>query len=554
MKILTKFQAVLIFIVLAFLFSGCPSNDPDGNQDNNQENEELFTLTILHTNDMHARIREINKYGNTVNLEEAADGDGIAGVARLATSIAEVRAEKENVLLLDAGDWFQGSLFYSLFKGMEAQKFMNILGYDAMTLGNHEFDGGVEALGDFIEGLDFKVVSANVDCTNEPELADLVKVYETRQYENHKVGIFGITTPDVPLVSNPGPNVVFEDQMESAIKAVQHLELIECDIIIMLSHSGLGKDMEIAGEIDGIDIIVGGHTHSWLSNADEDAEGPYPVVVESPSIAPVLIVQAKSWGRYLGNLDVEFDASGIAQSWDGEPITQDQSVVPNHDVLAEVNGMAGDVDRLSAMGIGNTTNVLDGSEEVVRHHESNLGSLIADAIFWETESSGTQIAFFNGGGIRAGIPAGDISMAQALEVLPFTDTIATFQFTGRDIRELLEFAVSRAEDPMNEGTGRWLHFSGLKFTWNPDKPVGERIVEVSVIGGDGKPELLDDGTVYYCASSGFLRGGGDGYDLLEENAIDPYDFGRVISDVVVEYIELNSPLTIELEGRIGRSE
>jgi len=539
---------ICIILLTVVLLTGCPQSEVT----ENTGQDELFELTILHTNDVHARIREINKYGNTCSAEESADGDGIAGVARLYTAVTQIRDQKENVLLLDAGDWFQGSLFYSLYKGREAMIFMNILDYDAMTFGNHEFDGGVEALSEFVRDITFPVVSASVDVSEEPLLADLVEEYHIVEMGGHKIGIFGVTTPDVPLISNPGPNIKFDSQYDSAVETAAKLTDEGADIIIMLSHSGITHDTHMAHSLDGVDIIVGGHTHTFLSNTSEDAEGPYPTDVLSRSGEPVLIVQAKSWGRYLGNLRVKFDAAGVIREWDGEPVVIDQSVEQDPDVLFKVDEMAGEVDRLSAMPIGETVNVLDGAEEICRHYESNLGNIIADAIMWESKAAGTEIAFFNGGGIRAGVPDGIISMAQMLEVMPFTDTIATLEMLGSDVADLLEFAVSRAEDPGNEGTGRWLHFSGLSFTWDPTQDVGSRIVEINVKNAEGNYEPLDDERVYKIATSGFLRGGGDGYEILQEKAIDPYDFGRVISDVVVEFIELNSPLNYTTEGRINR--
>ena len=553
-----KFRICTLSILTVFILStifliGCPPRPKPGAGDEQVEPvAQLFDLTILHTNDVHARIREINKYGNTCTIEETESGSCIAGVARLATQIEKIRSEKENVLLLDAGDWFQGSLFYSLYKGQEAMTFMNMLEYDAMTFGNHEFDGGVQALAEFIKKINFPLVSASVDVDTEPLLADLVDDSFTFDMGGHKIGIFGITTVDVPQISNPGPNIKFLDQTETARETAAELTSEGADIIIMLSHSGYMKDQEIAGAVDGIDVIVGGHTHTYLSNVSEAAEGPYPTVVNSPDGDPVLIVQAKSWGRYLGDLEVSFNEAGVAEEWSGEPITIDQSIIPDPDVLAMVDSMAGEVDRLSAMPIGESLTNLDGEEEICRHYESNLGNLIADAIYWETSTAGTELVFFNGGGIRSGVPKGRVTMAQMLEVLPFTDTVATLQMKGSDVKDLLEFGVSRAENPGNEGTGRFLQLSGGLYAWDPSAEVGSRIVEIQVKNIEGNFEPLDPFRIYNVATSGFLRGGGDGYQILKERAIDPYDFGRVISDVVVEFIELNSPLNYKTEGRIKR--
>jgi len=549
--ILRVWALAIVAIALGVQISCATGTESGGGKEG--EGEELFTLVVLHTNDLHARMREFNKYGNTTSEEESAAGEGFGGVARIATKVKELRDDATNVLLLDAGDQFQGTLFYSLYKGEASKIFMNMLGYDAMTLGNHEFDDGPQELAPFVSGLDFPVVSANVKVENEPLLRDLIEPWVILDVDRHKVGILGFTTQEVPMVSKPGPNVVFEDIASSAQEVVDELEGQDVNIIIALSHSGLGKDMEIAGSVDGIDIIVGGHTHSLLSNTDENAEGPYPVMVTSPSGEPVLIVTAKSWGQYLGHLEVQFDDEGVAETWSGEPILLDATVPEDPEYVAKVQDMSEEVDMLRGMVIGETLTGLEGTELSCRHGESNLGNLIADAILWDSLASGATIGLYNGGGIRSGVPAGPITMAQALEVLPFTDTIATLDLLGSDLKEVLEYSVSRAEDPLNEGTGRFLQVSGLRFAWDPNQPVGSRILGVGIRNQDGTFSPLMDDNVYKIATSAYLREGGDGYAILRDRAILPYDFGRVISDVVVEYIELNSPLNPQVEGRIRRA-
>jgi len=547
-----KLGAITFYLILLVVLTGCPAPEQSTDTPSGDESE-LFTLVVLHTNDLHARISEFNRFGNTTSREESEAGEGIGGYPRIATMVNQLRGDSTNTLLLDAGDQFQGTLFYNLFKGEASKVFMNDLGYDAMTMGNHEFDDGPEILAEFISGLDFPIVSSNVKVENEPLLSGLVKPYEVLTVDGHKIGIVGFMTPDVPMISKPGPNIEFANQEESAQMAVDILKDQDVNIIIALSHSGLAKDMEIAATVDGIDIIVGGHTHSLLSNTDEDAEGPYPIMVQSPSEEPVLIVQAKSWGWYLGHLVVDFNSEGVAETWSGEPVLLDASVPKDEETLARVMEMNSGVEELQGMIVGESLVDLDGTEEGCRHNESNLGDLIADALLWEAKPSGAQIAFYNGGGIRSGIQAGTITLAQIFEVLPFTDTMATLNMLGSDLKRLLEYSVSRAEDPRNEGTGRFLQFAGLKFVWDPEAEVGNRVVEINIQNDDGTYTAMDDYQVYKIATSGFLRGGGDGFTILQEDAIDPYDFGRVISDVVTEYISLNSPVSPRVEGRITRA-
>jgi len=540
---------IAIACILVFVLPSCTSDSGDDTSDTPAD---LFVLTVLHTNDVHGRVAEFNSHGSTCSAEESAEDECFGGVARRATIINQKREANPNTILVDAGDEFQGTLWYTHYKGLEAYTFMNMLGYDAMTLGNHEFDDGPEVLAGFIDGLEFPVVSSTVDVADEMLLRDKIKKYEILDVNGRMVGIIGCTTEDAGSISKPGPNTYFAEIEPALAEAVAELQDLDVDIIVALSHCGLNKDKEIAAAVDGIDIVVGGHTHSLLSNTDPDAEGPYPVVVESPSGNNVLVVTAKCWGQYLGAIDVSFDENGVPVEWTGEPVLLDSGVAEDPEVKAVVDEMNTEVEPLTRMIVGNTTVELTGEEGVTRHNESDLGNLICDAMLWETRHSGIQITLFNGGGIRSGIGQGDISMAEVLEVLPFGDTLATLELRGIDLRDTLEFGVSRAEDPMNEGTGRFLQVAGLKYTWDPSQPVGSRIVEVLVQNEDGSYSPLEDDTLYKIATSDYLRHGHDGFDILLMKAVDPYDFGRVISDILIDYLGEYSPVTPRVDGRVSR--
>jgi 5'-nucleotidase / UDP-sugar diphosphatase len=562
-KFIPLYGILFVLPLILILLTACPTGTTGSENTGSEstatgENEVAstapFTLTILHTNDTHARILQVNKHGNTCNDEDATAGECFGGVARRATMINQIRAEKENVLLLDAGDQFQGTLFYTLYKGEEARTFMNMLGYDAMTLGNHEFDDGPVTLTEFVSGLEFPVISSNIDFTGEPALDALIDPYKIFEVGGRKIGIIGFTTEDVPALSQPGPTLAFNSIDESAATVVSELESQGVNIIIALSHSGLARDLELAASADGIDVIVGGHSHTYMSNVDPEAAAEYPVPVETPSGDPCLVMQAASLGIYLGDLDVTFDDQGVATEWSGEPIKLDSSIPEDPTVMAKVDEMNEQVAPLTAMVVGETLVDLEGREEITRHYECNSGNLICDALLWETKNAGTQIAVFNGGGIRSGIQAGEITYANILEVLPFGDTLAYFQLKGSDVRELLEYGVSRAEDPGNEGTGRFLQTSGMRYTWDPSAEVGHRITDIQVVGPDGNFVPLDDNAIYKIVTLLYIREGGDGYTILQERAIEPYDFGRVIADILVDYLREFSPVSPATDGRISRVE
>ncbi len=542
--------ALMAVVVLGFGWSAARTavGATDGAATATQEDGP--TLVIMHTNDVHTHIEQFNKYGGFCDEEDAAEGKCFGGVARRMTKINEIRAEYPDALLLDAGDEFQGTLFFTQYKGEATQEFMNWLGYDAMTVGNHEFDAGPATLARFVQGVDFPVLGANVDATNDPDLAGLLRPYAVLDVNGTQVGVIGVVTDLTGILSSAGPNVTFTDPVAAVQQYAAELEDQGVNIIIVLSHLGYVPDQNLAAQVEGVDIIVGGHSHTFLSNTSDKAKGPYPTVVESARGEPVLIVQDGSYGRYLGFLKVTFSADGVAQTWEGEPILLDANVEQDPEVLARVEELAQPLNELRQQVIGETAVDLDGSRESCRFAECTMGNLVTDAILWATQAQGVQIALQNGGGIRASIPAGPVTVGQVLEVLPFGNTIATFEITGADLLTALENGVSRAENPENEGTGRFLQVSGLRYSWDPTKPAGERIVSVEVRTADGGWEPLDPEAVYKVAANNFIRNGGDEYAVFAEKAINAYDFGPLLADVVMDYIAEHSPVQAELEGRI----
>ncbi len=511
-----------------------------------------FTLYIMHTNDVHAHFEQINKYGGTCSQDAAAAGKCFGGVARRATEIKKIRAEHPDALLLDAGDEFQGTLFFNQYQGKAAQKFMNMLGYNAMVVGNHEFDSGPKVLAEFIKGAKFPVLGANVDASQDPYLKGLLKPYVILNVNGHKVGIIGVTTEMTSILSSPGDKVKFSDPIETAQKYAKELESKGVNIIILLSHLGYNRDQELAKKVAGIDIIVGGHSHTFLANNNKKAAGPYPTVVESPRKEPVLIVTAKAYGQYLGYLQATFNQDGVATAWEGEPILLDKNIPEDPQVLAVVKELAKPLEKLRHTVIGKAAVDLDGERSHCRFAECTMGDLVTDAILWKMKDQGIQIALQNGGGIRASIPAGDVTVGQVLEVLPFGNTVATFEIKGSDLLAALENGVSKADNPENEGTGRFLQVAGLRYSWDPSQPVGHRIVSAEVRNADGTYSPIDPNATYKVAANNYIRHGGDGYSMFKEHAINPYDYGPLLADVVIDYIKAHSPVSVKLEGRIKK--
>jgi 5'-nucleotidase/UDP-sugar diphosphatase len=320
------------------------------------------------------------------------------------------------------------------------------------------------------------------------------------------------------------------------------------DIIIALTHVGLPVDMRIAEAVTGLDVIVGGHSHTYLS-ADDPTAGAYPTWISNPDGTMVPIVQAYAYSKYLGHLEVTFDDAGNVIYADGNTMLLDASVDARPGDR-RARGRTGRPDRRAmAEVIGETSEFIEGDREVCRAMECPMGNLVADAMLDRVRDQGIDVAIQNGGGLRASIDAGEVTMGEVLTVLPFQNTLATFQLTGAEIVAALENGVSQVED----GAGRFPQVAGMRYVWNPAAEPGSRIVSVEVEGADGF-SAIDPEAVYGVVSNNFMRGGGDGYAVFATYGMNAYDFGPGLEQVVADYIGANAPYTPYTDGRISAAE
>ena len=494
-----------------------------------------YNLTILHTNDFHARFEPISKFDSGCSAEDDAAGECFGGSARLVTAIAEARARSNNSILVDGGDQFQGTLFYTYYKGALAAEMMNKMGYDAMTVGNHEFDDGPEVLRGFMDAVTFPVLMSNADVSAEPLLADTLAKSIVIERGGEKLGLIGLTPEDTDELASPGPNITFSDPVAAVQGEVDKLTAEGVNKIIVLSHSGYRTDQRVAAETTGVDVIVGGHSNSLLSNSVEGADGPYPTMVGSTAI-----VQAYAFGKFLGELNVTFDDAGNVTAATGEPIIIDAAVAKDPATEARIAEAAAPLEEIRNKVVAETATEIIGVREECRARECAMGNLIADAMLARVKDQGIEIAIQNGGGIRSSIDAGEVTMGEVLTVLPFQNTLSTFQVTGATIVAALENGVSEHE----EGAGRFPQVAGMSYTFDVSQPAGSRISDVMVGGAP-----IDLEKVYGVVSNNYVRNGGDGYDMFEtaENA---YDFGPDLADVTAEFMAANAPYQPYLDGRI----
>ncbi|WP_050616177.1 bifunctional metallophosphatase/5'-nucleotidase [Bacillus testis] len=502
-------------------------------------------LTVLHTNDTHA------------NLD---------GIARTISAIKQQREEHPNNVLLSAGDVFSGTLYFNKFKGQADLDFMKLAKYDAMTFGNHEFDEGSKTLVEFVKKASFPFVSANVDFAKD----ELMKPYFHRTYTSspqngqiyngivktingQKVGIFGLTTAETATISSPG-SIAFEDYIDAAKKSVAVFEEQGINKIIAVNHIGYkdgggDNDSILANRVEGIDIIVGGHDHYKMSEPD----------VVKHFAAPTVIVQANEYNKYLGTLNVTFDGKGVITKHDGKLIEIDAKDEKGNYIIQEDKEAADllnstykpAVDEMKKQIVAKSSVDLIGGNPPARTMETNLGDLIADGMLAKakTINKDTVIALQNGGGVRTTIPAGNISIADVLTVLPFGNALGLVELSGTELKGILERSVKSAP----AADGGFLQVAGVKYQYDSSKPAGSRVVSVNIIK-DGKETPLVDTEKYMVATNVFTARGGDDYPILKK----AYEEGRVSEpgfvdwEIFSDYLKAqpNQTISPEVEGRI----
>ena len=507
-----------------------------------------YTLNILHINDWHSRIESNNKFESTCSAEEEGKGECIGGAARLVTALNQERdkLKGQNVLFLSAGDNFQGSLFYTTYKGQAELEFLNQMKPDAMALGNHEFDDGEVALVPFLDKAQFPVLGANVHPNEKSGASGKVKSSVVLDVGGQKIGVIGGITNDTPELASPGPNIAIDDDVKAITAEVEKLKAEGVNKIIAVTHIGYTRERDVIAKIPGIDVVIGGHSHSLLSKTDPKAEGPYPTIVDNPEGSKVPVVQAASYSKYLGEIKVVFDDNGVVKEATGDPIYLDNAITPDAAVLARIKELGAPIEELKNKEVAESTDAIDGSRDNCRARECAMGNLIADAMLDRTKDQGVTIAIQNGGGIRASIDKGVVTMGEVLTVLPFQNTLATFQLKGADLRASLESGLSEIE----EVKGKFPQVAGLKYSFDKSvAPNGGRLKSVEVMEG-GAWVPLDDAKTYSIATNNFVRAGGDGYELFAEKAEKAYDYGPGLEQLVADYLSSNRPYTPKLDGRI----
>jgi len=473
------------------------------------------TITIVHTNDTHSRV-----------LSSSSE----IGFAKIATKVNEIRSTKENVLVLDAGDTFHGQTIATLVKGESIARIMNIIKYDAMVPGNHDFNYGQERLLELEKLTDFPIIAANV---TKADGSAFLTPYIIKEFNGVKVGIFGLSTPETTYKTHPNnvKGLNFEDPVAVAEKMVKELEG-KADIIIALCHLGLDESSVdtsklVAEKVKGIDLIVDGHSHT--------------VLTEGRKVGDTLIAQTGEYGKNIGVVELVYENGKVAKAT-ASLISREamEEVAESADVLKAIEDIQAEQEKITSVVIGKTAVELDGVREHVRAGETNLGNLITDAIL---DATGADAVITNGGGIRATIDVGEITKGEVITVLPFGNYVVVKAVKGSDILAALEHGVSQYPAP----NGGFPHVAGIRFVFDPSKEAGSRISKVEIKG-----KALDPDAEYLLATNDFMAAGGDGYTMLAG--------GRIVNElpsmdeVVMGYIEKYGTIDIKVDGRVKAEE
>lgn len=507
-------------------------------------------LSVLHQNDFHSRHEPVDRGGAACRGPQGCAG----GAARLATKLAAERravaALGQAHIMLDAGDQFMGSLFYTHWRGDAELAVLHALGIDAMAVGNHEFDHGPGNFARFVREARFPVLGANIDAAGEPALAGLLRRSVLLTRGEHRIGVLGLTTPDTPGISSPGPRVRFLPPVRAAQEAADALREAGATTVIALSHLGLAADRALVRATRGIDLVVGGHSHTLLSNSVAGAPFPCPVVATAADGRAVPIVQAGANGRYLGRLDLAVDASGraVAFTGDAREITLDTQEDP--EVAALVARYAAPLAAVRSQPVGQLA--AEATPAGCRVGECALGNLVAEAMLQAARPAGAEIAITNAGGLRAPLRAGAVTLGDVLAVLPFSNTLATFRLSGADLRAAIEQGL--AGPPDGTGSGRFPQVAGLAFRFDPRRPAGARLLALERVGPDGQASPIDDAAEYRIVSNNFLRQGGDGYAVFRDRALDAYDTGPLMEEAMAAFFAAHPEATPRTDGRIRRQD
>lgn len=499
-------------------------------------------LTIVHVNDTHSHL-----FGSKVYCEykSKAYQFDLGGYGAIMQVVDRVRSEKENTIFLHAGDLIQGTRYFREFQGKADIDLMNDARLDALALGNHEFDKGSRFLANLLKKADFPTLAANVEIDKNLELAKFVKPYVIKGSWPHKTAFIGIITPDTGSISSPGSGVRFNDPAETLRKTIKMLKKDGIDQIVVLSHLGYEEDVKLASEVSGIDVIIGGHSHTLLGYTGLKclpSRADYPKIVKDPDGRDVLVAQAWDHARAVGRLDLKFDFSGEIVSHSGKilfPIKKDvklpfpdkRSPFNEFIRLDENKAIEAKMKIYNQAALEKYKKVVATVNEDLMHgweKGSDLAPMVADAIIWKLREKNIQVdvAMQNAGGVRKSIHKGEITLGEIFDVLPFFNYLAILKIKGKDLEKAFKRSIGQASKGIHQGAFPYL--SGMKFDIVEEQAINFRIVK------NGLESPVEPEKEYLFATDSYIAQGGNGYyEFHNVSKIEMTQF--IVSDVFAEY-------------------
>ncbi|KAF9528279.1 Metallo-dependent phosphatase-like protein, partial [Crepidotus variabilis] len=470
----------------------------DSGSANGGKISETYPLTFYHINDVHAHLDQFRSTGSTCT--DPTKGC-VGGYARVKTVIDKNRPTKNNSLFLNAGDEFQGTLFYTLFKGEKISVVLNQLGFDAFTLGNHEFDDGDDLLAGFLHNLTFPVISSNVHSQNK-DLASALVPYKV--FPEHQLGLVAVTTETTSTISKPSNLTTFEKPLDAIQRTILDIKTSHPTInrFVALTHIGYDEDIALAKASTDISLIIGGHSHTLLGN-DTGSKGPYPTIVKNAVGDEVFVVTSFRWGEYLSYIDIEFDERGKIVQYEGAPIHLTNTTEESPQLKSQISEWAKAFDEYSKTVVGSTDQKL--VQSTCQSEECTMGDFSADAM--EDYRSDSVAGIINAGGMRTEVDAGNITLQTSLEVFPFGNSVTQLDFTGADLWDAFEGIVSKQSIKNNQIVTSFVQVSrSIKFTYNPGNSIGSRLITLVIKG-----EPVDLQKTYRITTLDYLATGGDNF-------------------------------------------
>jgi 5'-nucleotidase / UDP-sugar diphosphatase len=493
-----------------------------GHRVNSEPQSPDLQFTILHTNDLHSHDEPFTEFGKS-----------IGGMARIGHLIRSIRKQEPNTLVVDAGDIFQGTPFFSKYHGAVEVHLLNEIGYDLFTIGNHEFDDGPENLAEQLKQAKFQIISANMDCSKFPPLEELVKNSVVKEINGQKIGFIGCVTPDLEtLVLNRGEVKLKQkgaDWYQPIKDEVEKLKKEGINKIIILSHSGQDREKELAKNIPDIDAVIGGHSHTRMD---------HPEIFEHPGVGTTVVVQTGSYGRALGKLHLAFDKDGklVFPETTYHLINITDKIYEDADLKKYIDEKGQPLLALKKDVLGEAETDFD-NKWLTMPWDSPLGDMVTDAIYQAAKPFGATIAFENRGGIRARIDKGPISEETVQEMLPFDNRLTIGTINGDTLLKTVEHSVQTA------GGGKFLDVHGLKIAYDSKGDPGHRIIFAlseekpgAEKGGDEKWVPIDPAKKYRIAINSYTFSGGEGYDF--KSAENVKNMPDKMSDVFRAYLKI----------------